>query len=70
MTAIERLAEIDAAIAVVTTGGQSYKIKDRQLQRADLATLYAMRKETAAEAAEENSDGLGRRTAAVYFDRR
>lgn len=67
----KRLADIDEAIYTVMTGGQKYKIKDRELQRADLETLNKMRAEAAAEVAAENSSGgLGRRNAAVYFDRR
>lgn len=67
----KRLADIDEAIHVVMTGGQRYKIKDRELQRADLATLNKMRAEAAAEVEAENSGGgLGRRNAAVFFDRR
>lgn len=41
----EVLQEINNAILTVLKGGQSYKIGSRQLTRADLKELYAMRKE-------------------------
>lgn len=41
----EMLQEINNAILTVLKGGQSYKIGSRQLTRADLKELYAMRKE-------------------------
>lgn len=69
-TSRTQLAEVNAAISTILSGGQSYKIGSRSLTRADLAKLYDMKKELESEIAEETNNGLGRRAAAVYFDRR
>lgn len=66
----EQLTEVEAAISTILAGGQSYKIGTRSLTRADLSKLYEMKKELEAAVAEENSGTLGRRSAAVFFDRR
>lgn len=39
----EMLAEVDNAIYAICVGGQSYRIGSRQLNRADLKTLYDMK---------------------------
>ena len=39
----EMLAQVNTAISSILIGGQSYKIGSRQLNRADLKMLYAMR---------------------------
>ena len=51
MTIEERLAEVDAAISKVLVAGQSYRIGSRQLTRADLDKLYAIRNDLQAQAA-------------------
>lgn len=37
----EQLVNVRAAIAAIETGAQAYKIENRSITRADLATLYA-----------------------------
>lgn len=66
----KQLAEVQAAISTILAGGQQYKIGTRSLTRADLSKLYDMKKELEAAVAEENNGILGRRAAAVVFDRR
>lgn len=51
LTTIERLEEVDKAISSILTAGQSYKIGSRQLNRADLKMLYAMRNDLQAQVA-------------------
>lgn len=70
MTKETLLNEITQAIRIILTGGQYYKIGSRELRRADLSQLRAMKKELEAEINAENSTGIGRRSAAVFFDRR
>ena len=65
-----QLEEINAAISAILAGGQSYKIGNRSLTRADLTTLYKMKKELENNAAEDNNGGLGRCVAVGYFDKR
>lgn len=43
MTPEAMLAEVNRAIYTICVGGQSYRIGSRQLNRADLKTLYDMR---------------------------
>ena len=66
----ERLAQVDAAIAAVLAGGQSYKLGSRSLTRADLAQLRALRDDLAAQAAQENSEGLLHGVYVARFDGR
>ena len=66
----ERLAQVDAAIAAVLAGGQSYKLGSRSLTRADLAQLRALRDGLAAQAAQENSEGLLHGVYVARFDGR
>lgn len=54
----EMLAQVNAAIIAVTTGGQSYKIGSRSLTRADLKQLYDMKNDLTAQLATERSGGL------------
>lgn len=51
MTAGELLNEVDKAIVSITAGGQSYKIGSRQLNRADLKTLYDIKNDLMAQTA-------------------
>lgn len=67
----KRLADIEKAIQTVLIGGQSYKIGNTSLTRADLYNLRRMQQEIKQEIAEAESDGgIGRCTAAVCFDKR
>lgn len=45
------LQEVNTAITKILVGGQSYKIGSRQLTRADLKELYAIRNDLQAQAA-------------------
>ena len=47
----ELLEEVNKAIFSIMSGGQSYKIGSRQLNRADLKMLYAMRNDLQAQVA-------------------
>ena len=47
----EMLAQVNAAINTILVGGQSYKIGSRQLNRADLKELYAIRNDLQAQIA-------------------
>ena len=64
-TAAERLQVIDQAIA-----GQSYKLGSRQLTRADIKQLRAMRTDIQNEMAAENSAGVFAKTFVAEFDGR
>ena len=66
------LKEINRAIRTILFGGQSYRIGNQELRRADLDDLRRLRNELAGSVAddEEGNAGLGRRAAAAYFDRR
>ena len=57
-TTKEMLDSVNSAIIAITVGGQSYKIGSRQLTRADLKQLYAMKNDLTAQLAAENSSGL------------
>lgn len=70
MKPAERLAQVDAAIAAVLAGGQSYKLGSRSLTRADLAQLRALRDDLAAQASQENSEGLLHGVYVARFDGR
>ena len=70
-TPAEQLAEINTAINKILYGGQSYKIGSRSMTRADLATLYAMKKELeSAVNAEADGGGFGRGVAVGIFEGR
>ena len=63
------LEQVNAAISSITTGGQSYKIGSRQLTRADLKQLYAMRNDLLAQA-NAGQDGFLDNTYVAVFDTR
>ena len=69
-TVEELVAEVDKAIRTVLVGGQSYKIGSRQLTRADLAELRAMRQELTSELAAGSSGNLLDNTVVAVFDGR
>lgn len=50
-TPAELLTQVNAAINTILIGGQSYKIGSRQLNRADLKELYAIRNDLQAQVA-------------------
>ena len=50
-TPAEVLAQVNTAINTILVGGQSYKIGSRQLNRADLKELYAIRNDLQAQVA-------------------
>lgn len=54
----ELLEHVNSAIVAITVGGQSYKIGSRQLTRADLKQLYAMKNDLQAQVAAQSSGGL------------
>ena len=66
----EMLEQINAAITAVLSGGQSYKIGSRQLTRADLSTLQAMRAELEAQITAGQASPLLDRTYVAFFDGR
>lgn len=70
MTAAEMLEQVNTAITHILVGGQSYKIGSRQLTRADLYQLRAMKKELAAEVAAEGNSTLLDNTFVAFFDGR
>lgn len=70
MQPADLLAQVNAAIATVLAGGQSYTIGSRSLTRADLSRLKAMKDDLEAQlAADENNSLLGR-TFVAFFDGR
>lgn len=69
MTAQELLEQVDQAIVNITVGGQSYKIGSRQLNRADLNTLYKIKNDLMAQVA-GNTPGLLDDCFVATFDRR
>lgn len=69
MNAKELLNEVDNAINTILIGGQSYKIGSRQLTRADIGELRALKKELQVEASEE-PDCLFGNTVVSVFDGR
>lgn len=66
----EMLAQVNAAISAVLAGGQSYKLGSRQLTRADLPTLNAMRANLEAQISAGQSEQLLDRTFVAFFDGR
>lgn len=67
----QELVEIKKAISKILNGGQSYRIGNRTMTRADLKTLYDMQTKVENEIAEsEKGDILGRNASAAVFDRR
>ena len=51
----ELLSQVDAAIQTILVGGQSYRLGNRSLTRADLGLLRKMRNEAAQVAGEDDS---------------
>ena len=70
MDASQMLREVKKAIQTILIGGQSYKIGTRQLTRADLAQLRALRRELEVEIGTEGGSGLPDHTVVAVFDRR
>ena len=70
MKPADLLAQVNNAITAVLAGGQSYKIGSRQLTRADLAMLKAMRDDLEAQVAAEAPTALLDRTYVAVFDGR
>lgn len=66
----KQLKEVRTAISAILSGGQSYKIGSRSLTRADLTRLFEMQNQLETQVAQEESTVIGRRAAAVFFDRR
>jgi hypothetical protein len=66
----ELLTQVNAAIATVLAGGQSYKIGSRSLTRADLSMLKNMRDDLEAQLAAQSNNNLLGRTFVAYFDGR
>ena len=66
----EMLAQVNAAISALLAGGQSYKLGSRQLTRADLPTLNAMRSNLEAQISAGQSEQLLDRTFVAFFDGR
>lgn len=64
------LEQVNNAITAVLSGGQSYKIGSRQLTRADLAMLKAMRDDLEAQVAAETPGSLLDHTYVAMFDGR
>lgn len=71
MTKAEQLEQIENAISAIAVGGQSYKIGSRNLNRADLNTLYKIKNDLMAQiAAEKNNSGLFDDCYVAVFDGR
>lgn len=70
MRPAQRLAQVDEAITAVLYGGQSYRLGNWSVTRADLAQLRTLRDELAAQAAQEAGAGLLPRTWVARFDGR
>lgn len=64
------LEQVNNTITTVLAGGQSYKIGSRQLTRADLAMLKAMRDDLEAQVAAETPGHLLDHTFVAMFDGR
>ena len=54
----DMLEKVNEAIMAIAIGGQSYRIGSRQLTRADLKQLYAMKNDLTAQLVSEKSTGL------------
>jgi len=54
----QQLEEVQAAIAAIESGAQSYSVANRSLTRADLRTLYEREQKLRALAAREKIGGL------------
>jgi hypothetical protein len=70
LTPAQMLEEVNKAIYAVFVGGQSYKIGNRTMTRANLAELRVMRAELTAQAAAGLSGDLMDNTYVAVFDGR
>ena len=66
----ELLSHVDAAIQTILVGGQSYKLGNRSLTRADLGLLRKMRNELAAQVAGEDDSCLMPGACVAFFEGR
>lgn len=66
----ELLSQVDAAIQNILVGGQSYRLGNRSLTRADLSLLQKMRKDLTAQIAGEEDSCLIPRTCVAFFEGR
>ena len=66
----ELLEQVNKAITTVLVGGQSYRIGSRQLTRADLAQLKAIRDDLEAQIDSGTDNCLLDRTFVAFFDGR
>lgn len=55
-TTRDMLDSVNSAILAIAVGGQSYRIGSRQLTRADLKQLYAIKNDLTAQLASENNN--------------
>ncbi|MCI8857354.1 MAG: peptidylprolyl isomerase [Clostridiaceae bacterium] len=69
-TARELLQEVDNAIGRVMIGGQSYRLGNRSLTRADLGMLRQLKNDLTAQLAAEGSTGALSGFYAAEFDGR
>lgn len=69
MTQKELLEQVNQAIFNIAIGGQSYKIGSRQLNRADLNTLYKIKNDLMEQTA-EGTQGFFDNCYVALFDRR
>lgn len=67
MSSEQMLREVKKAMQTILVGGQSYKIGSRQLTRADLAQLRALRVELETEIKAECGGDLLDNTVVAYF---
>lgn len=58
MTTDELIALYDQAIAAILTGAQEYRIGERVVRRADLATLQRERRQLKADSYSEGSNAI------------
>lgn len=67
MTTEQLLGEVKQAIRIVLAGGQSYSIGSRQITRADLGQLRALKAELEAELMTGGEDNLMDNTVVAIF---
>lgn len=70
MSTEQLLKEVKQAIRIVLAGGQSYSIGSRQVTRADLAQLRALKTELESELSSGGSGSLLENTAVAVFEGR
>ena len=66
----ELLSQVDAAIQTILVGGQSYRLGNRSMTRADLSILRQMRSELAAQVAGEDESCLMPGACVAFFEGR